>query len=61
MRKPPNRFARWGCILASVGALFWSGCSTPQGSTEVKHYRVNVPFTGLYRYGPAQSFGADYN
>jgi hypothetical protein len=61
VRNPPHRFVQLGRILASVGALWWSGCSTPQGSTEVKHYQVNVPATGLYRYGPAQSFGADYN
>jgi len=48
-------------VLTAFTALVLGGCSSLDETRDVGHYVVSAPKTPLYRYGPAQSFGADYN
>ena len=44
------------CTLLLTGCAMLTG-----GSSDVGFYLVNVEKTPMYRYGPAQNFGADFN
>jgi hypothetical protein len=47
------------CVISC--AVFFAGCASPNAGGDVGFYLVNVTQTPMYRYGPAQSFGADFN
>jgi hypothetical protein len=51
--------ARMAIVCLASG--FLAGCTASKGGSEVGHYSVRVPQTAMYRYGPAQNFGADFN
>lgn len=48
-------------VVVALGALVFTGCASSSGAGDVGFYLVNVTQTPMYRYGPAQSFGADFN
>jgi hypothetical protein len=47
-------------VLAAFGTLVLAGCAM-NASRDVGHYVVSTPQTPIFRYGPAQSFGPDFN
>jgi hypothetical protein len=49
------------CAILAITVMAFSGCATTSGPTDIGHYVVNVPQTAMYRMGPAQSFGPDFN
>ena len=48
-------------LLAGLATFWLSGCAATDGSRDVGHYIVSPPQTPIFRYGPAQSFGPDFN
>jgi len=45
-----------------IAAIFCPGCqSKPEDNSRLGVYQVNERQTAFYRYGPAQSFGPDFN
>ena len=54
-----RRIAR--AILVAFAAAAVSACATKKGASDIGHYVVSSPQTPMFRYGPAQSFGPDFN
>lgn len=48
-------------FFAALAALLFAGCESMKSGGDVGFYIVSVPQTAMFRYGPAQSFGADFN
>lgn len=62
MRPSNSHTSAHACrLLACVIALGWAGCASTGGGSAVGHYVVSVSQTPIFRYGPAQSFGADFS
>lgn len=48
-------------VLTVIAAAALAGCNSLDASKDVGHYVIGPPQTPMFRYGPAQSFGPDFN
>ena len=55
------RWRRFVRGLLALGACALSACATKKGVSDIGHYVVSTPQTPMFWYGPAQSFGPDFN